>query len=295
MSLYVWKRKALPLFLTLILTGGLTACGQADPKTEAAPAPEPATLEQVQEDPFAAYFDLSGLTQETLDKARQVIGQESANEGVTVEVKQTIGDGQTLYIAFDLIYPQGTDLSDQALAEATDPSTYTIMDLTLAKGAVTDPAQAQEIPYASRGCQALQSGDNTLSCIMDFQAKEGSLTGQEVSLIISNEALGGSNHVITWTVENQAVARQAELLAADGQGMGQAVLTPFALSIRLNSQGIDPNDPDQVRLLDADGQPIEGNWACSGGERQLDGTFYAPVEPSAVTSIQAGPFTGTFQ
>lgn len=295
MSLYVWKRKALPLFLTLILTGGLTACGQGDPKTEAAPAPEPATLEQVQEDPFAAYFDLSGLTQETLDKARQVIGQESANEGVTVEVKQTIGDGQTLYIAFDLIYPQGTDLSDQALAEATDPSTYTIMDLTLAKGAVTDPAQAQEIPYASRGCQALQSGDNTLSCIMDFQAKEGSLTGQEVSLIISNEALRGSSHVITWTVENQAVARQAELLAADGQGMGQAVLTPFALSIRLNSQGIDPNDPDQVRLLDADGQPIEGNWACSGGERQLDGTLYAPVEPSAVTSIQAGPFTGTFQ
>ena len=69
MSLYIWKRKALPLFLTLILTGGLTACGQADPKTEAAPAPEPATLEQVQEDPFAAYFDLSGLTQETLDKA----------------------------------------------------------------------------------------------------------------------------------------------------------------------------------------------------------------------------------
>ena len=77
--------------------------------------------------------------------------------------------------------------------------------------------------------------------------------------------------------------------------MGQAVLTPFALSIRLNSQGIDSNDPDQIRLLDAGGQPIEGNWACSGGERQLDGTFYAPVEPSAVTSIQAGPFTGTFQ
>lgn len=294
MSLYIWKRKALPLFLALILAGGLTACGQTEPKAEAAPAPEPATLEQVQEDPFSAYFDLRGLTQETLDKARQVIGQESANEGVTVEVKQTIGDGQTLYIAFDLIYPQGTDLSDQALAEAVDPTTYTFMDLTLAEGAVTDPAQAQEIPYASRGCQALQSVDNTLSCIMDFRAKDGSLIGQEVSLIISNEALGDSSHVITWTVENQADTRRAELLDADGQGMGQAILTPFALSIRLNGQGIDPNDPDQVRLLDADGQPIQGNWACSGGEHELDGTFYAPVEPSAVTSIQAGAYSGQF-
>lgn len=284
-------RPIISLLIAVLLAAALTACGQGEPApADAVPAPEPVPVEQVREDPFAAYFDLSGLNDETLDRARQVIDQESTQDGVTVRVKETLGDGQTLYIAFDLIYPEGTDLSDEALAQAVDPTTYSYMELTLSEGA--DPTQA--IPYVSKGQQALQSEDNTLSCLMNFQAKDGSLSGQDISLVISNEALGGSSHVVTWTVENQADSRQADLLDADGQRVGQAILTPFTLSIRLNSQGLD-NAPEQVRLLDSDGQVIEGNWACSGSDRDLDGSFYAPVEPSTVTTIQAGPFTGTFQ
>ena len=67
-------RPIISLLIAFLVAGTLTACGQGEPApADAVPAPEPVPVEQVREDPFAAYFDLSGLSDETLDRARQVI------------------------------------------------------------------------------------------------------------------------------------------------------------------------------------------------------------------------------
>lgn len=281
-------RPIISLLIAFLMAGTLTACGQGEPApADAVPAPEPVPVEQVREDPFAAYFDLSGLSDETLDQARQVIDQESTQDGVTVHVSQTLGDGRSLYVAFDAIYP-----------EQADPTEFPTV--RLAKGAVDDPIQAEELPgLINSGINGAQTQENTMSYLAEFDFREPCLTGQEVSLLVEDPATGGV-HMFTWTAENEGFFAQANLMDQTGRTVGSAALSSFLLTLELPRTDDWTHNQwtalaETLQLLDADGNPLQGFMNWQGGNGVFYAQFYSPIGPGAAATIQAENCTGTFQ
>ena len=281
-------RSIISLLIAVLLAAALTACSQGEPApADAVPAPEPVPVEQVREDPFAAYFDLSGLSDETLDQARQVIDQESTQDGVTVHVSQTLGDGRSLYVAFDAIYP-----------EQADPTEFPTV--RLAKGAVDDPIQAEELPgLINSGINGAQTQENTMSYLAEFDFREPCLTGQEISLLVEGSSMG-SVHVFTWTAENEGFFAQADLVDQTGRTVGSAALSSFLLTLDLPE--VDDKTHDQwsafvetLHLLDASGNPLQELMGWQGGDGAFFAQFYSPIGPGAAATIQAENCTGTFQ
>ena len=276
------------LLIAFLMAGTLTACGQGEPApADAVPAPEPVPVEQVREDPFAAYFDLSGLSDETLDQARQVIDQESTQDWVTVHVSQTLGDSRSLYVAFDVTYPEKIDPTES-------------LTVRLAKGAVDDPIQAEEIPgLINSGINGTQTQENTMSYLAEFDFREPCLTGQEVSLLVEGFSIG-SVRMFTWTAENEGFLSQADLVDQTGRTVGSAALSSFLLTLELPEADDKTHDQwtafvETLHLLDASGNPLQELMGWQGGDGAFFAQFYSPIGPGAVATIQAENCTGTFQ
>lgn len=279
-------RTLMSLLIAFLMAGTLTACGQGGPApSDTVPAPEPVPVEQVREDPFAAYFDLSGLTPDALDRVRQVIDQESTQDGVTVRVSQTLGDGRSLYVAFDVIYP-----------ETIDPTEFPTV--RLAKG--DDPSQAEDLPgLIHSGVNGAQTQEDTMSYLAEFDFRTPCLTGQEVSLLVEGSSMG-SVHVFTWTAENEGFFAQADLVDQTGRTVGSAALSSLLLTLELPRTNDWTHNQwtalaETLQLLDADGNPLQGFMGWQGGNGVFYAQFYSPIGPGAVQTIQAENFTGTFQ
>lgn len=281
-------RPIISLLIAFLMAGTLTACGGGGAaQEESVPAPEPPTADQVQADPFHAYFDLSGLSTETLNRALQTINQESTQDGVTVRVSQTLGDSRSLYVAFDVVYP-----------EQADPTEFPTVQL--AKGAVDDPSQAEEISgLINVGTNGAQTQENTMSYLAEFDFLSPCLTGQEVSLLVKDPATG-SVYAFTWTVENEGFFAQADLVDQTGRTVGSAALSSFLLTLELPRTDDWTHNQwtalsEALQLLDADGNPLQGFMGWQGGNGVFYAQFYSPIGPGTVQTIQTENFTGTFQ
>lgn len=279
-------RTLMSLLIAFLMAGTLTACGQGGPApSDTVPAPEPVPVEQVREDPFAAYFDLSGLTPDALDRVRQVIDQESTQDGVTVRVSQTLGDGRSLYVAFDVIYP-----------ETIDPTEFPTV--RLAKG--DDPSQAEDLPgLIHSGVNGAQTQEDTMSYLAEFDFRTPCLTGQEVSLLVEDSATGAV-HSFTWTAENEGFFAQADLVDQTGRTVGSAALSSLLLTLELPEADDQTHDPwsafaETIHLLDADGNPLQEFMSWQRSDLAFFGQFYTPIDSGAAATIQAGSLTGTFQ
>ncbi len=282
-------RPIISLLIAVLLAAALTACGQEKPTpAEAVPAPDPAPIEQVREDPFSAYFDLSGLTPETLEQARQVIDQESVQDGITVHVSQTLGDGRSLYVAFTV-----------TSSDAIDPAEP--LTVRLVKGG--DPTQTEELPgRINSGINGTLTGESTMSYLAEFEFQDPCLTGQAVSLLVEGPSMK-SIHTFTWTVENEGFFVQADLVDQAGHTVGSAALSPFLLTLELPAWNEKPQEEwtafeESLHLLDADGKELHSSQHLMGlqvGDGARFAQFYAPIAPDTAATIQAEGYTGTFQ
>lgn len=282
------------LLLTLLLVGtvAVSACQKEEaevptehvvPPEATVPAPDPAPAEEIQTAPFESYFDLNGLSQESLSSAVQTIDQESTANDVTIQVNQTIGDGQNiLYVSFDMIYPS-YDASE----------TVGIPEVMLVEGAVTDPSQEESCLGISE-VSVLQTEEAALSYLAVFSQLEKDLNGKEVSLILTEGNLP-EPVIFTWTLENNAFSQEIDIVDKNGAPAGQASLTPFALSIVINDDAIDGFlENATITLLDKNGTPLPETWSISGDFSFTYLEFFKPMEPGTIASIQVGPYTGQF-
>lgn len=288
------KKRLLSLFLCLTLSSALCACGSSqpdDPETTE-PGPEPPTPEAIQADHFSVYLDLSNLSDDILANAVQDIDQSSEDQGVTLSVSQTLGDGRTLYVAFEMTYPEGTELSDPNIILSTDPTTYGALDVTLAQGAVTDPENITPAPLYTRNLQTAQTDSNVISGILTVQTAEGSLTGQEISLVVHDLTVYETVHTISWTVENTGPCRETDLLDEAGNTVGTATLTPFSLLFHMQEDAL--SLIDQITLLDATGMQLD-TCAYGGDGGYIEGLFFVPIQPDSAATVNIGPYTGQFQ
>ncbi|MBQ2925589.1 MAG: hypothetical protein IJE03_02020 [Ruminiclostridium sp.] len=99
-------KRILPLLLSLLLLAGCSSAPAADD-------PNTMTLEEYQDllrtEPLATtlhpevYAACSG---------RQVVGLETQEDGILFRVTEAMTDGQTLYVAFELTFPEHVDIAN---------------------------------------------------------------------------------------------------------------------------------------------------------------------------------------
>ena len=265
-------KKLLSLILCLGLMGLTAACGPSgEPDPDTVPAPEIVDAETIQADPFAVYFDLSGLSQETLDGAIQDINKEN----LPIRITQSLGDGQSLYIAFDVVWRPNTD----PFSEVIQP--------TLTVG---DPNVASDT-YAGMVTNT-NTVDNTCSYIVSFSDMQRPYTGEPVTLTIP---VMENVYAFNWTAKNITNTSTVNLEDSEGTVVGQASLTPFSLQFTISDSYISGiAHGDTIQLLDETGAPLPETWAISGDPSAAFLEFFVPMELGTVKTLQVGPYTAHF-
>lgn len=269
--------------LALLLVLPLAACGGDSQAEDIASAPDLATTDQLQEDALSSYFDLSGLDDEALAQVRQDIDQTQTADGITVHLKQAVGDSRSLCVAFDVTYPEGTDT----------PPAFTAQ---LALGSSGDGSEpGTQLDGSS---SAAQTQGTTYACLADFYYAAPCLTGQEITLRL--EDLGTAAPLdFTWTVETTGFFAQADLVDESGSVVGTASLSPFFLAMDLPPDVYQDYEDWEafswtVQLLDAAGNTQQDFMGWQGGESHFHAMLFSPLAEDTVTTIQADGLTGTF-
>ena len=258
-------KQFLSLILCLGLMGLTAACGQTgEPDPEAVPAPEIVDSETIRSDPFAAYFDLSGMSQETLDGAIQDINQGDAH----VQIIQTLADGQNLYVAFDVNWPQNADPLSEPIEAA------------LTAG---DTVSGGEIIHN-------QVADHTGSYIASFRGDFSSGQSLTLSLVIL-----GQEYTFSWDAQNICQEVTANLEDSEGTVVGEATVTPFSLWFSIDGPYVSGiAHGDIIELLDETGTPLPETWSISGDPSAAFLEFFVPMELGTVKTLQVGPYTAHF-
>lgn len=278
-----WK----PCFLAALVAVALTACGSPEAEKpddpSAGPAPEISSVEEIQAEPFAHYFDLNQLSPKTLAEAVQDVQKTATLHtdagDITVHISQTLGDGQSvLYMALDAVYPDGIS-----------PNSATWLTVALVKGAVTAQDQGPALP-ADLSVNILQTQDNTISYLIGFTQLSETITGEDVTLFVGLE---NTSAPLTWTAENHSQAQTADLLDDSGRAMGQAILTPFSLSLHMTAWD-ENQETSTLTLLDKTGTPLPETWVTSGDQSAAFLSFFTPMELGTVQAVQVGSYTGQF-
>lgn len=290
-SIMFKKRFALLLALCLAATL-LAGCGR-EPTQEEPPAKEgdPDVLQiKTGLGPMATYLDLDGLSQETLDSCYETLDltQESPETGASLHITETMGDSTLLYVAFTLTCPQTEDSLPNFQAALLDGTGLASSKL---------PTPATELRVA-------EAGDGSFNCLAIFDWDTEFLSaGEAISLMVERgeEDPSGSPFVlaITWTPQKLAPVQSATLKNEGGDTVGNALLSPLSLKLSLKETGGQSAEAlsNSITLLDGKGDSlvVNGAFTLSGSSAVVGGgAFFAPVEPSAVRTIQVGNYTAEF-
>ena len=147
---------------------------------------------------------------------------------------------------------------------------------------------------SSWGCDP---DSTSITYLLDVESSHALLTtGQDVTLRMEIPSTGSALS-FDWTIETSAPQEEIVLKTQQGEQMGSAILTPFALSVSLNSTDQDRDALlSSLVLLDKNGDPLMPNEAAAASNTepcQMFFTFSSPLMVDQVGTIQIGTLTGT--
>ena len=273
--------------LALLAAFALSACGtQAEaPENTAVPMDGDEAPQYDPSNPLANYLDHSNLDDETLSHATQSLDVTCESNGVTAKLQQAMGSANLLYLSLEVTYPDTAE--HLGLLDAAPTFTLTKTGQT-----------TQDDSFANVGSSWGCDPDSTsITYLLDVESSHAMLTtGQEVTLRMEIPATG-SVLSFDWTIETSAPQEEIVLKNEQGEQMGSAILTPFALSASLNSTGQDRDALlSSLVLLDKNGNPLMPNEAAAASNTepcQIFFTFSSPLMVDQVGTVQIGTLTGT--
>lgn len=285
-------KQLLTLLLSLCLVAALLAgCGSGPAPAEGEPPAKEGDPDVLQIKtglgPMATYLDLDGLSQETLDGCYETLDltKDEPEAGVSLHITETMGDSTLFYVAFILTCPQETD------------------DLPVFQAALLDRGglASSKWPTPTTELRVEEAGDGVFQCLAVFQWDTEFLSaGEPLSLLVERGEgdASGPAFVLTavWTPQKLAPVRSVELKNDAGDVVGTALLSPLSLKLNLTETGGQSAEAlsNSIALLDEAGEalPVNGAFLLRGSSPVTGGgTFFAPVEPSKVHTIQVGPYT----
>lgn len=273
--------------LALLAAFALSACGTQTevPENTAVPMDGDEAPQYDPSNPLANYLDHSNLDEETFSHATQSLDVTSESNGVTAKLQQAMGSANLLYLSLEVTYPDTAE--HLGLLDAAPTFTLTKTGQT-----------TQDDNFANVGSSWGCDPDSTsITYLLDVESSHAMLTtGQEVTLRMEIPATG-SDLSFQWTIETSAPQKEIVLKNEQGEQMGSAILTPFALSASLDSTGQDRDGLlSSLVLLDKNGNPLTPNEAASAADTetyQLFFEFFSPLMLEQVGTVQIGTLTGT--
>ena len=196
-----------------------------------------------------------------------------------------MGSANLLYLSLEVTYPDTAE--HLGLLDAAPTFTLTKTGQT-----------TQDDSFANVGSSWGCDPDSTsITYLLDVESSHAMLTtGQEVTLRMEIPATGSALS-FDWTIETSAPQEEIVLKTQQGEQMGSAILTPFALSASLNSTDQDRDALlSSLVLLDKNGDPLMPNEAAAASNTepcQIFFTFSSPLMVDQVGTIQIGTLTGT--
>lgn len=279
--------KHLLFCLALLSAFALSACGTQTkaPEDTAIPMEEDSAPQYDSSNPLASHLDRSNLDEETISNATQNLDVTSEDNGVTGILQQAMGSTNLLYLSLEVTYPDTVEHLG-------------LMDSSPVFTLVKTGEATQEDSFASVGSSWGCDPDSTsITYLLEVESSHALLTtGQDVTLRMESPA---TDSVLSfdWTIETSAPQAEIVLSNQQGEQMGSAVLTPFALSASL-----DRTDPDRdallsgLVLLDKNGDPMMPNEAAAASDAETYQLFFAfssPLMVEQVGTVQIGTLTGT--
>lgn len=263
-----------------------------------------------------------------LDSSVQDINLKSSINGVTVHVKQTLGDAKTLYIAFDVIFPDDINaefLSDEDVQSGTFisslPGTVELFEGKIDHNDIKEMNVSQvnakyssnKIPFEGNASIERKEVDvekNSMSYLLSFNSNNKCFDVNELTLLIEGFNLKKSDtdikhysglHAISWPVENTTPIMEKEIFNKD-QVVGSILLSPFSFTGTIDSSDYKTayEFHTSIQFIFKDGRILQPETALTGKSGSFDPNvgsatrsylFTQPVDVDNVDQIKIGGFT----
>lgn len=265
-----------------------------------------------------------------LNGSIQNVDLKSSIDGVTVHVKQTLGDEKTLYIAMDVVFPDDVDLKTMMAPPGGDSIQAQIIpkDMAILEGKATNADikglsweeihdkykynwlffEMDTLSSLNIRKTSCDFANNTISYLLLFNSDIKRLNVNTVSLFVGDFVLNSNGtdipmtpgiHTIAWTPQNESAVRELEITAADGSSRGNIVLSPFSFNAYVTySQFKTADEFDQsIRFINIDGSEMKrpiylvGSASPDSGMTIIDTLFSSPRDIDNLREIQIGGYT----
>ncbi|MCI8414276.1 MAG: hypothetical protein HFF00_01435 [Ruminiclostridium sp.] len=188
------------LFVLILVLGILGACS-VQPQQELSAA----VLEE---------FGLSSVASSEMDWSPQTIHQVHTEDGVSLEVVKTLGNGNELYVLYQLTFPETWEIG--ILESDGLPKLY--FDVICVSSSEYNKETTKSLlvrshlePYAKQRWLHYDSNARTLSCVSEYNFEE-SYRGQKLFFLMGNLYVSGPNRdeylpwdnsmAVSWIAEN---------------------------------------------------------------------------------------------
>ena len=215
----------------------------------------------------------------------------TASDGNT-RLIQTVGDEMALHLAVELTLSDAVEIGEEGTLSVT---------ASLCNGSVQAGADPETLPVTETDGSGMTIGvdpkTNRVSCLLLFESPVRALQGEK-TLVFSDFQLGGEPleepvHYISWKVENKAQILEMDLKTPAGEKVGTAVLTPFALRVKvfpLSAAGIEEdgkkNSYPELLMKDGSSASVSGSYGGGWGTGSAE-IHIACSEALDLSQIQA--------
>ncbi|MDD4389954.1 MAG: DUF4179 domain-containing protein [Eubacteriales bacterium] len=295
----------------------LPAC-TTSPGTETT-AP-PITTPSIEWDPiFVNEFNPDPNIMSKLSGSVQDINLKSSVNGITVHIKQTLGDAKTLYIALDILFPDDVDVGlisndnkQDGVTVSTLPETLRLFEGKIAYDDTDARPSHKKIPDTGSTkieTRGIDLKNNSVSFLLSFNSNYKCFDVEEVTLLVGNFNLKQDSaevktypdlHTISWRVENKTPIIEKKIRDGD-QIVGTFLLSPFSFTgtLYLSDYKIANAFHHSIRFVLKDGRIFQpetaltgksGGFSPSTGNATRSYLFTQPIDIDNIKEVHIGGF-----
>ena len=198
-----------------------------------------------------------------VDNYIQDLNLKSSKNDFTVDVKQSFGNEKTVYIAFDVFFPDDVKLQSDDNQIVIKPQKAQLLtgENTSLNGF------SDVIPVE------INKENNSISYIYYFDGDSVCFNGTEVTFIIKDIwnmtediCISSDSFAVSWAPTNISKIKTFDILNEYDESIGFATLSSLALSINIDSSIFASHEElsNSTKLIGTDGTPLDIKWRSCG-------------------------------
>lgn len=209
----------------------------------------------------AKYLNINGTN--SLDSYIQNLNLKSSKNDFTIDVKQSFGNEKTVYIAFDVFFPD-----DVKLPSGDNGISIMPQNIKLLTSENTSLSGCSDVVLIE-----INKENNSISYLYYFDGDSVCFNGTNVTFSIENFwntkeniCISSDAFTVSWAPTNISKIKTFDILNEYGKSIGSATLSPQALSINIDSSiFVSPEElTKSVKLIGANGSPLDIEWRSCG-------------------------------